>query len=243
LCDGGPAAKPPKLQPDLALALAHFPHYPLPAMVRFQLFGIPVEIQSWLWLTLAIFGSMMVGPLNPQAVLAIAIFVLAGVTSLLVHEFGHALTIRRFGAPTRIVLHAFGGYALHPAGIFDRKQQFFVSAAGPGLQLLLAGLAWLVMAFVPLPTVPAKLLVFYLFIISMFWAVLNLVPVIPLDGGQMMSAALGNKRRALALRISIVTAVCIGGLMFWRLGSFIFPIFLGMFAWQNYQELKNFRSF
>ena len=83
-------------------------------------------------------------------------------SSLLVHEFGHALTIRRFGAPTRIVLHAFGGYALHPAGIFDRKQQFLVSAAGPGLQLLLAGLAWLVMVFVPLPTAPARLLVFYL---------------------------------------------------------------------------------
>ena len=211
-------------------------------MVRFQLFGIPVEIQPWLWVTLAIFGGAF-GPLSPEALLQIAIFVLAGASSLLVHEFGHALTIRRFGAPTRIVLHAFGGYALHPAGIFDRKQQFLVSAAGPGLQLLLAGLAWLMLTFVPLPTVPAKLLVFYLFIISIFWAVLNLVPVIPLDGGQMMSAALGNKRRALALRISIVTAVCIGGLMFWKLGSFIFPIFLGMFAWQNYQELKNFRSF
>ena len=69
------------------------------------------------------------------------------------------------------------------------------------------------------------------------------MPVIPLDGGQMMAAALGSRRRALALRISIVTAVCIGGLMFWKLGSFIFPIFLGMFAWRNFQELKNSRSF
>ena len=95
----------------------------------------------------------------------------------------------------------------------------------------------------PLPPVPAKLLVFYLFLISIFWAVLNLVPVIPLDGGQMMSAALGGRRRALALRISIITAICIGALMFWKLGSFLFPLFLGLFAWRNYQELKATRSF
>jgi stage IV sporulation protein FB len=223
------------------LALLAFPHYSLPAMVRFQLFGIPIEVQPWLWVTLAIFGGAF-GPLSPQALLVIALFMVAGAVSLLVHELGHALTIRRFGAPTRIVLHAFGGYALHPAGIFDRKQQFLVSAAGPGLQLLLGGAAWLVLTFIPLPTLLAKVLFANLFLISMFWAILNLVPVIPLDGGQMMSSVLGHHRRSLALRISIATAACIGGLMFWKLGSFIFPIFLGIFAYQNFQELKNFRG-
>ena len=206
-------------------------------MLRFQLFGIPIEIQPWLWITLAIFGGAL-GPLSPEALLGVGLFMIAGAVSLLVHELGHALTIRRFGAPTRIVLHAFGGYALHPAGIFDRRRQFLVSAAGPGLQLLLGGVAFAVLLFVPLPTLPSRLLFSDLYLISLFWALLNLVPVIPLDGGQMMAALLGNQRRALALRISIVTAVCIGGLMFLAIHSFIFPIFLGMFAWQNWQELK-----
>ncbi len=211
-------------------------------MLRFQLFGIPIEIQPWLWITLAIFGGAL-DPLSPEALLGIGLFMIAGSLSLLVHELGHALTIRSFGAPTRIVLHAFGGYALHPAGIFGRGRQFLISAAGPGLQLLLGAAAFAVLFFVPLPTLPSRMLFQDLGLISVFWALLNLVPVIPLDGGQMMSAVLGNHRRSLALRISIVTAVCIGGLMFLAFHSIIFPIFLGMFAWQNWQELKNFRRF
>ena len=206
-------------------------------MLRFQLFGIPIEIQPWLWVTLAIFGGAF-RPLSPEALLGIGLFMVAGAFSLLVHELGHALTIRRFGAPTRIVLHAFGGYALHPAGIFDRRRQFLVSAAGPGLQLLLGGAAAAVFYLVPLPTVYVQILVGNLFVISIFWAVLNLVPVIPLDGGQMMAAILGNQRRSLALRVSMITAICIAGLMFLNTRSFLFPIFLGMFAWQNFQELK-----
>lgn len=211
-------------------------------MVRFQLFGIPVEIQPWLWVTLAIFGGAL-DHFTPQFLPFIALFMFAGAFSLLVHEMGHALTIRRFGAPTRIVLHAFGGYALHPAGIFTRKQQFLVSAAGPGLQLLLGGVAWLVQAFAPLPTAYAEFLFDMLFYISMVWAILNLMPVIPLDGGQMMSSALGHHRRSLALRISMIAAVCIAVLMFVTTKRFIFPIFLGLFAYRNYQELKHFRSF
>lgn len=211
-------------------------------MLRFQLFGIPIEIQPFLWVTLAIFGSMG-SPLSaPGAMLGIGLFMIAGAFSLLVHELGHALTIRHFGAPTRIVLHAFGGYALHPAGIFGRKRQFLVSAAGPGLQLLLGAIAFAILLFVPLPTLHVKLLVANLFGISVFWAILNLIPVIPLDGGQMMSAILGNQRRSIALWISLVLAVAVGLLMFLRTGSYIFPIFLGMFAYQNFQELKNSRQ-
>ena len=70
-------------------------------MVRFQLFGIPIEIQPWLWVTLAIFGGAL-DRFSAQTLPFIALFMFAGAFSLLVHELGHALTIRRFGAPTRI---------------------------------------------------------------------------------------------------------------------------------------------
>lgn len=209
-------------------------------MIRFSLFGIPVEIQPWFWITLALIGGVL-GVDNAQAMLFTALFVLAGAISVLVHELGHALTGRAFGAPTAIVLHAFGGFATFPGGSFTRGQNFAVSAAGPAVQLVLAAVAWLVLAKVRLPTPAAVSFVLALHWVSLYWALLNLVPVIPLDGGQMMQSLLGPRRLRLALRISMVTAIVLAAGMFLLSRSIIFPILLASFAWQNHQLLSRIR--
>jgi Zn-dependent protease len=77
-----------------------------------------------------------------------------------------------------------------------------------------------------------------LIFISFFWAILNLLPVLPLDGGQMLNAALGPARIKITLWISIVVAVTAAIGVFLQTNSYIFPIFLGMFAWQAFQALK-----
>jgi membrane-associated protease RseP (regulator of RpoE activity) len=210
-------------------------------MVRFSLFGIPIEIQPWFWVTLAILGGGL-GASSAAAFLYVCIFVIAGAVSILVHELGHALTIRAFGAPTRIVLQAFGGYATYPSGMFGRGKSFVVSLAGPAVQLVLAGAAWGVWNFVRFPTAYSERLFFYLFVVSLFWALLNLIPVIPLDGGQMMSATLGPRRHKLALQISMATAVLGAVVVHFLLGGYLFPIFMLMFAWQNHKELRAFRA-
>jgi len=207
-------------------------------MVRFSLFGIPVEIQPWFWVTLAVIGGAL-GANSADAFLSVCIFVVAGAVSILVHELGHALTIRAFGAPTRIVLQAFGGYATYPAGMFGRGKDFLISSAGPAVQLVLAGAAWVVLARVHFPTRASGELFWDLFVVSLVWALLNLVPVIPLDGGQMMSAALGPRRHKLALQISMVTAVLGAVVVYYWFGSFLFPIFMLMFAWQNYKQIRS----
>jgi len=209
-------------------------------MVRFSLFGIPIEIQPWFWVTLAILGGAL-GANSADAILGVCIFILAGGFSILVHELGHALTIRAFGAPTRIVLYAFGGFASYPAGVFGQGKSFVISAAGPAVQLVLGAVAGFVLFTVPLPTVAAKQVFFFLFWVSIFWAVLNLIPVIPLDGGQMLAAVLGPRRRDLALRISMVAAVLGAVGIFVVFHSYIFPIFMLLFAWENYKELRAFR--
>jgi Zn-dependent protease len=209
-------------------------------MVRFSLFGIPVVIQPWFWVSLAIIGGAL-DAASSGAFLVVSLFVLAGGISILVHELGHALTIRAFGAPSAITLHAFGGFATHPPGVFGRGREFIVSGAGPALQILLGVAAWLVLAHLKLPTLPAVVFVENLRDVSIFWAVLNLVPVVPLDGGQMLSAMLGRDRRAVVLRISMITAGVIAVAVFVMFRSVLFPVFLAMFAWQNYQELRNFR--
>jgi Zn-dependent protease len=209
-------------------------------MIHFSLFGIPVEIQPWFWVTLAILGGGF-GVDSPDALLQVALFVMAGAVSVLVHEFGHALTVRGFGSPVRVVLHAFGGYAAFPNAMIGRGRQFVVAAAGPALQLALGLAAWLVLRQVRLPTPPAFGFVHDLFVISVFWAVLNLVPVIPLDGGQMMESLLGPRRRRLALRVSMIVALGLAVVVFLVLKSILFPVFLALFAWQNHRALQQFR--
>ncbi|MCU0796411.1 MAG: M50 family metallopeptidase [Akkermansiaceae bacterium] len=206
-------------------------------MFRFNVFGIPVEVQPWFWITLALIGGGM-SATSGDLILALGLFMIAGFLSILVHELGHALTGKAFGAPTAITLEAFGGYATFPGNAFSRPQDFLVTAAGPIAQSLL-GLAFLALdLFVALPNSAVRTFVTNVWVISFFWAVINLIPVLPLDGGRLLDAILGPKRRKITLWVSVVCAVVAAALMFWRTHSIIFPIFLGFMAYQNWQALK-----
>jgi len=213
-------------------------------MFRFSIFGIQVEVQPWFWLTMILlgsnFGSNMQG--TPAEILGIALFVIAGFTSILIHELGHALTARSYGTQPYIVLQAFGGYAAYPAGVMTRWQSFLITAAGPAAQLFLALVAFVAKNRLEV-YMNENILSFFndLIWVSVLWAVLNLVPVVPLDGGQMLAAIMGPKRIKITLWVSVVAGVFFGiGLYLW-LELIFFPLFMGMLAWQSFQLLRQQR--
>ncbi|MES2439319.1 MAG: site-2 protease family protein [Verrucomicrobiota bacterium] len=209
-------------------------------MIRFSLFGIPVEVQPFFWISLVILGGAL-GADTAAEVFQILLFVLAGFISILVHEFGHALTARRFGATTSITLQAFGGYAAYSGVRLSRGKNFLVTAAGPLIQILLGFLVLLLFQLIPRMSDNGAYFLLTLMYISFFWAILNLLPVLPLDGGQMLNAVLGPARIKITLWVTIIVAVAVGLAMFLKTHSIIFPIFLGMFAWQAFQALKENR--
>jgi len=209
-------------------------------MVRFSIFGIPVLVQPFFWITLILIGGALDAN-SASAILQIGLFVVAGFISILVHELGHALMARRFGAYSEITLQAFGGFAAYSGVRLTRPQVFAVTAAGPAVQILLG-----LMLFFSLPHLPelnpnGAYFLITLMGISLFWAVLNLLPILPLDGGQMLNAILGPDRIKVTLWITIILAILVGLVMFQRTQSILFPIFLGMFAWQAFQSLRNDR--
>jgi Zn-dependent protease len=209
-------------------------------MIRFSLFKIPVEVQPFFWITLVILGG--VGGADSSAeIFNIVLFVLAGFISVLVHELGHALTARSFGAHSAITLQAFGGYAAYSGVRLSRWQSFLVTAAGPVIQIVLGLVVFLVIRSAPGISPHGGYFLKILMIISFVWAILNLLPVVPLDGGQMLNAALGPDRIKLTLWISIIVALTAALAMFTYTRSILFPIFLGMFAWQAFQALKEQR--
>ncbi len=206
-------------------------------MIEFRLFGIHVSIQPFFWITMAfIGGAFQIG--NGRTVFEVVLFIMAGFISILVHEYGHALLIRKYRQPTEIVLQAFGGYATHPAGVFSRLQSFLVSLAGPVIQIALGFIAWAVFKYANLPDTLIKDFFFNLTLVSFFWAVLNLIPVFPMDGGQMLAAALGPRKQHITFLIGVIipVLVIIAYFKFSEGGGYLLPIFMGLFAYQNWER-------
>jgi stage IV sporulation protein FB len=211
-------------------------------MISFNLFGIPVRIEPWFWITMALIGGGLSAN-DSLSILLVLVFILAGLISILTHELGHALTVRKFGLPTAITLRAFGGYASYPAGALSRRQSFLVTAAGPALQVSLGIALFVIRHYVAIP--PESLLhalCFDLISISIIWAVLNCLPIYPMDGGQMLAAILGPKRAHFVHLIGALCAVIIGLVAYNYLQAWLLPLFMGLFAWQNWQAFQQQRT-
>jgi len=162
----------------------------------------------------------------------------AGFVSILIHELGHAFMSRLFGCRhVSIVLHGMGGVAISQGARFNRGEQILVSAAGPGLQALCGGVAIFLLLPGIIPDGPATKLVAYFVWVSLVWPIINLIPVYPLDGGQILLNILGPRRIRLTLVISIMAAAAAALAVFVLFSSILFPIFLAYFAWQNYKML------
>jgi len=202
-------------------------------MVEFNLLGIPVRIETSFWLTIALLGYLSSG----GNLLVMALFVIAAFISILVHEMGHALMVRKYRLPTEIILSSFGGYATFPPGILSRAQVFLVTLAGPLLQAIFGGIIYYIYdSYLKFHLPPTNIHLFFIFLIwiSLIWALFNCLPIIPYDGGRMLEALLGPRRIKTTIMIGIITA---GLAIVWGLLNqqpFI-VIFMGLAAWQNYQ--------
>ena len=207
------------------------------AMIRFNIFNIPVTVQPWFWLTLAFLsGNLFVD--NSQDILYLLLFLVAGFISILVHELGHALTARHFGKRVEIVLQAFGGYAAYSGpGHLSRKQSFLITAAGPAIQIVLGLAAWAIVRNGPAMNQNMHYFVVVLAAISLIWAVFNLLPILPMDGGRLLETTLGPRNMKTTLLVSCVTGalVCIAG--FAMKQPFV-GVFVGMLAYQSFKQLK-----
>ena len=78
-----------------------------PNVLSFNLFNIPVRVLPWFWITMALIGGGLSAN-DSQSILNMFMFIIAGFTSIMVHELGHALMVRKYGLPTAITLQALG---------------------------------------------------------------------------------------------------------------------------------------
>lgn len=211
-------------------------------------------------------------PDGPHRAMIFVLWIAAVFGSILIHELGHAVAMRHFGLDAAIVLYHFGGLAIPRSGrgymasaAARPAGQMMISIAGPAAQLAAAGLvlavvvasgheALLLRAFGdfwpmptadPLPSVSLDMAVTFFIVPSVFWALINLLPVYPLDGGQIAREALmkfGARQgieRSLMLSVGTGATVCF--LAFTRQNLFLAMLF-GFLAYSSYMTLKAYRG-
>ena len=215
----------------------------------FSFAGVPVAVSGWYvllvaWTAWSASGSAPAGLGLTYALLWAAILTF----SLLVHEFGHAFAARYFGLGPQVLLHGWGGLCAHDRAKRDLHDVIIISA-GPGIELVLgiaSYIAWKILeiAAPDIAANPAVDIAFtYLIFINIFWALVNLVPLWPLDGGQLfrllMLRLLGPARGE---KVTHGVGIGVGGLAavgFIGLNSWLAAIIFGMLAWSNFQALRS----
>lgn len=211
-----------------------------PYDLRFQLLGIPVRVHPMFWLVTALLGSGG-GNLDLPA---IAVWVVCVFVSILVHEFGHGLMARLLGYPASIVLFGMGGLCYSASERQGPWQRLAVLISGPGAGFLFVGSLFLGLLIAGGPSLSplGKEVISNLFVINIFWGILNLFPIWPLDGGQMTGVVLSmlNRRKGMtwAHAISVVTAGLLAAFFMIKFRSLFTTIFFAYFAFTNYQMLQ-----
>jgi Zn-dependent protease len=215
---------------------------PTPADWQFEIAKIPVRVSAWFWLGAALLGWSACQSLSRgdqrSMIGYLLVWAATVLVSILVHEMGHALAFRYFGQGSHIVIYHFGGLAIPDA--WGRRvhlrpiQQVLVSAAGPGAQLAVAVAVIALLKIggwqVPFPITSISqslglssgrpfhlpmLGAFFSFLlfVNVFWPILNLLPVPPLDGGQIVREGLLAMGVADAHRIAGMIGVATGALV------------------------------
>jgi Zn-dependent protease len=167
--------------------------------------------------------------------------------SVLVHEASHALAARWRGHPvSRIVIDVWGGHTVYDATRSSPTTTALVAVVGPLSNLVLAGAVWGIRALTTNETALTLLgiVAFANILVGLF----NLLPGLPLDGGQIVSAlvwrATGSKGRGLVAagwlgRVMAVLTVAWFALRPLAEGrspeifDLVWPVAIAFFLWQG----------
>ncbi|MCH9610737.1 MAG: hypothetical protein S4CHLAM81_07920 [Chlamydiales bacterium] len=166
--------------------------------------------------------------------------------SVLLHEFGHALTAAAFGQKTRIELAAFGGFTYREGSKLKLWKEFIVVLNGPIVGFLIFLTAYF---FSNSLTIENPLLAFMLkftYIANFFWTVINLIPVMPLDGGHLLSIVMegifGFKGIKAAIVIGLAISIIIS-VTFFALGMFLVGALFLILTFESFRSLRYYRIF
>jgi stage IV sporulation protein FB len=228
--------------------------------LNFSLFGIPIRVHPWFWLITLMLGYRLRDPASVMT------WIVAVFLSVLVHELGHAAAMRAYGFHPWITLYSMGGQAAYDQGQAYRSKgsgplgQILICLAGPAAGFLLAAVIVLGLmsagygdgifftkpwglqpVVLGLPNERLNSLINFILFISVMWGMVNLLPVYPLDGGQIARELLlllnprDGIRQSLLLSILTAGGMAAVGIVQWQ--SWFVGIMFGFLAFESYTAL------
>jgi len=203
---------------------------------HFSVFGVPVRVHAVFWLSAVLLGLMV--HRGAGEVWAVGAWVVVMFFAILLHELGHAIAGRSFGLVPEVHLVAMGGLTSFPGGRrLSHGRSIVVSFAGPAVGIVVGGIALAVMMFAQRLPEPARVVLGDVVFTNLGWALFNLVPIVGLDGGNMMAAAFDRFFGARGVRAARVVSILVAGAII-AYGVAVREIWLvflmGMLAVQNY---------
>ncbi len=203
-----------------------------------KIFGIPVTIQPFFFLLVGFLGYSRGGPFELLVEWVIVVLI-----SILAHEFGHALAVRAFGLSPRILIYGFGGVTswTDEKGLSPPKH-IAISLAGPFAGFLFGGAVYLLNGVMPdlfadhFGRVTYKDLLF----VNWGWGIFNLLPVLPLDGGNVAYSIEEWVRKKPGGTITRVISLLVAGivaLLALSTGRIWVTLLMVLFGWNNASAL------
>jgi Zn-dependent protease len=209
----------------------------------FRLFGVDVEIQIGFWITAFVLGYNWFGGGRGIQMGPMLLWMAIVLVSILVHEYGHAFAFRRHAITSSITLHWMGGHTTPQALLpLSRLDRVIISVAGPFAGFALAALAYSVQVLAEGPIRSAPPLVKaglqILQDVNLYWGVVNLLPVVPFDGGHVLQQALGPKRVKLTAMISLLAGLGVA-VYFLSVKNLLGAMLFGMAAVRSFSALRD----
>jgi stage IV sporulation protein FB len=208
----------------------------VPSTLNFSIGRFPVRVHWSFFLIALLLG------LNETNLLYTLSWVVVVFVSVMVHELGHAVVAESYGLFPSILLQSMGGLT-----IFSRTrrlshfQEIVLSLAGPFFGFVLGGLVYGLVFFVSGIPLVFRVIMSQLMWVNIGWGVINLVPMLPLDGGQVMRSLWHwlrspyDERTPLIISIGIGILAIVAGL--WLRQTWL-ALLAVWFTFSNFQQLQ-----
>ncbi len=207
---------------------------------QFRILGFPVRVQFSFFLIALLLG------LQINNIFYLLLWVIIVFVSVLLHELGHAVASRYYGRTPYIELYAMGGKTISTRySLLSYPKEILISFSGPLAGFLLGGLLFALYRL--LEPVGGNILNFILsqlLWVNIGWGILNLIPVLPLDGGTIMRNLYHwlknpyDERTPLKISIGFGILAVIAALILLRSSGLYLAMLMGWLTLGNYMSLR-----
>lgn len=205
-----------------------------------KMWGVDVYLHSTFLLLLAVIALIQPGITAAVDVVILTISVFACV---LLHEFGHVRMAARYGIQTKdITLLPIGGVARLEKMPSRPIEEFWVALAGPAVNLVIAGILYLILSLQGIPVTGAfenayasGSLLQSLLAINVSLILFNLLPAFPMDGGRALRAVLAmmlDYYKATRVASIVAKVMAVGFVIAGMLGNPLLAV-IGVFVWMG----------